>query len=199
MTATVLQAQQIDFNRYTANQSQYSEEGYEIWEVPEGDNNTKTFNNGVTLTVACDHSYAGTHVMSNWWKDGRSESKLLCDGVLIYGDDHSNVSSGAVKMDLTISNLTPGKHSLQAFHNQTDANVTCPKLDVYVNGVKTVTGVTQSNRVMSITESGKSYVEFTAESGKDVVISYVTTPESGVSYTTTTIIINGLLFDVADH
>ena len=199
MTATVLQAQQIDFNRYTANQSQYSEEGYEIWEVPEGDNNTKTFNNGVTLTVACDHSYAGTHVMSNWWKDGRSESKLLCDGVLIYGDDHSNVSSGAVKMDLTISNLTPGKHSLQAFHNQTDANVTCPKLDVYVNGVKTVSGVTQSNRVMSITESGKSYVEFTAESGKDVVISYVTTPESGVSYTTTTLIINGLLFDVADN
>lgn len=56
MTAAVLQAQQIDFNRYTANQSQYSEEGYEIWEVPEGDNNTKTFDNGVTLTVACDHS-----------------------------------------------------------------------------------------------------------------------------------------------
>ena len=55
MTATVMQAQKIDFNRYTANQSQYSEEGYEIWEVPEGDNNTKTFNNGVTLTVACDH------------------------------------------------------------------------------------------------------------------------------------------------
>jgi hypothetical protein len=49
----------------------------------------------------------------------------------------------------------------------------------------------------STIEAGSSYITFTAKEGEPVVITYATTPESGKTYSTTSMMLNGLEFDVA--
>ena len=85
-----------------------------------------------------------------------------------------------------------------AFHNNIDG-FDAPKLDVYVNGVKQLEGVEQTNRQTTASASGKSYVEFNVAEGETIVVSYVTTPDASVTYGTTTVSINALVFNEADN
>ena len=191
-------AQKIDFNKGGRPESEGLEEGYMPWVVNETESATETFG-GVTLTLSCDKSYAGETVMTNYWKQGVTNgAKLVGDAVIAYKDDHANITEGAVKFDVKIEGLSAGRHALQAFHNNIDG-FDAPPIDVYVNGVRQLEGVAQSNRQTSASESGKSYVEFDVAGGDAVTVSYVTVPEAGVSYGTTTVTINALVFDEADN
>ena len=191
-------AQRIDFNKGGRPESEGLEEGYQPWIVNEAASATATFD-GVTITLSCDPAYEGETVMSNYWKQGVTNgAKLVGDAVIAYKEDHANITSGAVKLDVTISGLSPGGHSLQAFHNNIDG-FNAPKLDVYVNGTRQLTGVEQTNRQTTTAASGKSYVEFHVADGETITVSYVTTPEEGTSYGTTTVTINALVFNEADN
>ena len=191
-------AQRIDFNKGGRPESEGLEEGYQPWIVNEAASATATFD-GVTITLSCDPAYEGETVMSNYWKQGVTNgAKLVGDAVIAYKEDHANITSGAVKLDVTISGLSPGGHSLQAFHNNIDG-FNAPKLDVYVNGTRQLTGVEQTNRQTTTAASGKSYVEFHVTDGETITVSYVTTPEEGTSYGTTTVTINALVFNEADN
>ncbi len=191
-------AQKIDFNKGGRPESEGLEEGYLPWIVAETESATETFD-GVTITLSCDRSYEGETVMSNYWKQGVTNgAKLVGDAVIAYKNDHGNITSGAVKLDVSISGLSAGRHSLQAFHNNIDG-FDAPKIDVYVNGEKQVEGAEQTNRQTTASASGKSYVEFDVTEGETIVVSYVTTPEEGVSYGSTTVTINALVFNEADN
>ena len=193
-----MMAQKIDFNKGGRPESEGLEDGYEPWVVDETETATKTFG-GVTITLSCDKEYAGETVMSNYWKQGVTNgAKLVGDAVIAYKNDHGNITSGAVKLDVTISGLSAGSHSLQAFHNNIDG-FDPPKLDVYVNGMKQLEGVEQTNRQTSASTSGKSYVEFRVNEGETVTVSYVTTPEPDKTYGSTTVSINALVFNEADN
>ena len=151
--------QKIDFNKGGRPESEGLEEGYSPWIVGEATSATETFD-GVTITLSCDPAYEGETVMSNYWKQGVTNgAKLVGDAVIAYKNDHGNITSGAVKLDVTISGLSAGGHSLQAFHNNIDG-FDAPPLEVYVNGVKQLTGVEQTNRQTTASASGKSFVEF---------------------------------------
>lgn len=190
--------QKIDFNKGGRPESEGLEEGYSPWIVGETTSATETFD-GVTITLSCDPAYEGETVMSNYWKQGVTNgAKLVGDAVIAYKNDHGNITSGAVKLDVTISGLSAGGHSLQAFHNNIDG-FDAPPLEVYVNGVKQLTGVEQTNRQTTASASGKSFVEFNVADGETVTVSYVTTPTAGVSYGTTTVTINALVFNEADN
>lgn len=93
------------------------------------------------------------------------------DGVAVYGlaadGNTPQLQAGSAEITLTLSGLTAGKHSLLAYHNNTDG-YNGPKVDVYVDDVKTVEGVAQTSRAMKPSESGQSYVTFNAQDGKDV-------------------------------
>ena len=198
MSAFSISAQKIDFNKGGRPESEGLEEGYSPWVVGETTSATETFD-GVTVTLSCDPSYEGETVMSNYWKQGVTNgARLVGDAVIAYKNDHANITSGAVKLDVSVSGLSAGRHSLQAFHNNIDG-FDPPRLDVYVNGVKQLEGVAQTNRQTTASASGKSYVEFDVAEGETVVVSYVTTPEEGVSYGTTTVTINALVFNEADN
>jgi hypothetical protein len=201
-------AQKIDFNLSGRQASQVTEDGFIAWAL-----GTSTSENmkvatdtgdSITITIANDDTYAGKTLKSCWFKNGMSSSKLIADGFAVYGLDDSNntpqITSGAVRVNVTISGLTAGEHSLLAYHNNTDG-YNSPKLDVYVNGTKTVEGVAQTNRSVSTATSGSSYVKFTAEAGKDMVITYVTTPSSSDmtgTYYTTSLTVNAFIFDRPD-
>lgn len=204
-TALAASAQKIDFNLTGRQESQVNESGFTAWAVNTCETESKEVEdangNKITITLANDASYAGKRLRSCWFKNGLSSSKLVADGVAIYGfDDNSNtpqITQGAVRLNVTLSGLSAGKHSLLAYHNNNDG-FKAPKLDVYVNGVKQQEGVAQSTRALLPSACGMSYVTFEAKAGEDVTISYVTTPSNSDDKTgnyTTSLTLNAFIFD----
>ncbi|BCS84832.1 hypothetical protein prwr041_07250 [Prevotella herbatica] len=197
-------AQQIDFNLAGRQASQVTEDGFTPWAIATTRSESMLLQDGgITVKIALDNSATEMTMKSCWWKDGANKfSKLISDGVTVYQLDAKGnttmIRSGSVKMVVTISGLSAGKHTLLAYHNDTDGNSPA-KLDVYTNGIKVQTGVKQSSRATNTDDCGMSYIEFNAEKGKDVTIWYVTTPESGKDYTkdngTTSLTINALVLD----
>ena len=178
-------AQKIDFNKPGRNEQVSTETGYSPWAVTDTEEAVGTFD-GVTLTISCDANYAGGYVSSNYWKDGVENKgyKLIGDGLVGYQNGHDIVTSGAVKIDVKISGLSTGTHTLQAYHNNFEGLV-APDIDVLVNGTVVLTGIKQTNRDVSTVTCGQSFVEFLVNDGESVTVSYLSKPVSGTSYGTT--------------
>jgi hypothetical protein len=127
----------------------------------------------------------------------QQNSKLLGDGVFACHLNDGNyvwITEGRTAITLTIEGMTPGQHSVIAYHNDTDANKKHPAVEVSVNGVVKGSG-THSSGAKKASESGSSYVEFTVSEGQPVVIQFACIPKAGESYDRTSIMINGLDFD----
>ena len=211
--AVGMMAQHIDFD-ISGKTSQALQEGFTEWVVPEGVSDTKEVD-GITVTIAAAqgskpmdpaHNDAEIrHVKTEWWKDGivsgNDGARILGDALIITGDDHSYVTSGATKLDVTISGLPAGHHSLQAYHNcvEFDETKKIPDIDIYVNGVKVAEGIKQSRRKSKFAEAGMSYIEFDVTAGNPVTISYVSVPKQDETYGRTYVTINALIFDTSDN
>ena len=212
-------AQKIDFNKPGRNEQVSTETGYSPWAVTDTEEAVGTFD-GVTLTISCDTltiscdaNYAGGYVSSNYWKDGVENKgyKLIGDGLVGYQNGHDIVTSGAVKIDVKISGLSAGTHTLQAYHNNFEG-LLAPDIDVLLNGTVVLTGIKQTNRDVSTVTCGQStnrdvstvtcgqsFVEFLVNDGESVTVSYLSKPVNGTSYGTTSVTINALAFDVVDN
>ena len=211
--AVGMMAQHVDFD-ISGKTSQALQEGFTEWVVPEGVSDTKEVD-GITITIAAaqgskpmdpDHNDTEIrHVKTEWWKDGITSgndgARILGDALIITGDDHSYVTSGATKLDVTISGLPAGHHSLQAYHNcvEFDETKKIPDIDIYVNGVKVAEGIKQSRRKSKFAEAGMSYIEFDVTAGNPVTISYVSVPKQDETYGRTYVTINALIFDTSDN
>lgn len=200
-------AQKIDFNLTSRSASQVTEEEYMPWGVNQGTSDTLTVDtvSGLRIAVAKGKESAGSVVKSCWWKQGvNTYSKLVGDGVSIYGLDANNntpqVQGGSVNLAVTLIGLKAGAHSILAYHNNTDGYDACP-LDVYLNGTKVLEGIEQSNRAEKPSASGLSYVKFTADGKTPVLLEYKSVPNASVDYMasgtsrTTTVVINALVLD----
>ena len=212
--AELATAQKIDFD-IAGRTGQALQEGFVEWVVSEGVSDTKTLDDGIVITVAAAQGSnplaAGNddeirHVKTEWWKNGITSgndgARILGDALIITGDDHSYVTSGATKLDVTISGLKAGHHSLQAYHNcveYEESQGAIPDIDIYVNGVKVMTGVKQSIRKSKFAEAGQSYIEFDVAEGQSVTISYVSTPQEGVAYGRTYVTLNSIVFNEVDN
>lgn len=198
-------AQSIDFNMTNRSMEEVNEPNYISWPVNTVQSESKTLDNGVTLTLtACD----GANVLRAQWnkntvtlgKNGATGLRLLGDGVqaFVLDDDNNtpNITEGSTAIMLTIEGLEAGQHSLLAYHNYKDGNTTLPDIQVEVNGQVLASGVKYSCNVQKPSETGSSFVEFTAVEGQPVVIKYSTTPVSGKTYGSTCMTLNGLEFDV---
>lgn len=201
MMALGATAQKIDFNLAGRSESQVNETGYTAWAVNNARTNKLTLNGGITITLNVG-SATGHTMKSNWWKDAVTSkgSKLIGDCVAIYGLDANGntpvLTDQSTTLNVVLTGLAAGEHSLLAYHNVTDGNQTNPaKLNVGVNGKTVLTGVVQSLRELIPSAAGQSYVNFTATEGEPVTISYTTIVEEGEKYTTTGVFINALVFD----
>lgn len=211
----LVSAQKIDFD-ITGKTGQALQEGFIEWVVPEGVSDSKTLEDGITITLTAaqgDNPMSATndasiirHIKTEWWKggitSGNDGARILGDALIITGDDHSYVTTGATKLDVTISGLAAGHHSLQAYHNMVEyeeKDGAAPDFDIYINGTKVMEGVKQSIRKSKFAEAGQSYIEFDVVEGQPVTISYVSTPKDGVSYGRTYVAINALIFNMADN
>ncbi len=200
-TATTLMAQNIDFDLpgKTA-PGKDTEVNYISWAVPRAESDTKTFDNGMTITLTAGG--AATALGSNWSKADVETNglRVIADEVLVTNIVDGNltpITDASTSLILTITGMSPGEHTLKAYHNNSDANQTQPDIEVSVDGRVVATGVKFTSSARSNADAGTSFITFNVTEGQPVVITYTTVPEAGKTYTNTRVMVNGLEFDVA--
>ena len=198
-------AQKIDFDNWTSD-SRYTETGYDGWTVNKGISETNAFANTdgdtITVTVDCgDSDVENRCVRANWWKDGcNNYSALTSDCVAVYGYDSDGntpqLTSESATMNITISGLAGGTHSLLIYMNVTDGSITSvAPIDISVDGTTVLTDVEMSSRATTASAGGQVYINFEVTEGEDVVVSLTSVPEDGITYGTSGVFVNALVFD----
>lgn len=185
----------IDFDRdlnYTP-----TAEGYTQWIIGDvtsssGSTSTKIKDTDITITLSWGDNTSAAQLTRNYWKDGLTKpyDKLVSDGIYF-----KDITSNSVAIDVEITGLPKGTHSIQAYHNNVDGNVgkILPPINVAVNDVDVLTDVEQTCRVLDRSESAKTYITFTVSSDtKATKITYYTNPKSGVDYASKAFYINAL-------
>ena len=195
-------AQNIDFDlpgKTTPGKD--TEINYISWAVPRAQSDTKTLDNGMTITISAGG--AAADVGSSWNKTDVETNglRVIADEVLatnIVDGNLTPITDAGTSLILTITGLTAGTHTLKAYHNNSDKNQTQPDIEVKVDGQVVATGVKFTSAARSNAEAGTSFITFNVTEGQPVVITYSTVPEDGKTYTNTRMMINGLEFDVAE-
>lgn len=147
----------VDFDFSQRRLEEVNDTNYNSWTISEQKQAEKTFNNLIFKLKG--------NFNAKWYKVGMNApfySKLASDGL-----------ATAENLELTISGLKAGEHSLMSFHNTFDKieGKTFSPVKIYVNG-KLAETVTPSNRSNSKIETATAYILFNAEANKDVVIRF---------------------------
>ena len=147
--------------------------GWVSWRVQETKAVSLRFD-GITAELRAP----GGKLITGWWKPGFDyPARMASDGVTVAG-----------KLELVLSGLAAGKHTLGTYHS-TIAAAKPSRITVEVQGASVA--VTPSNCVKHDSDAASAYLEFTAEKGKDVVV--VFTPDADGS-----VILNGFELDRSD-
>lgn len=147
----------VDFDFSQRRVEEVNDTNYNSWTISEQKQAEKTFNNLIFKLKG--------NFNAKWYKVGMNApfySKLASDGL-----------ATAENLELTISGLKAGEHSLMSFHNTFDKieGKTFSPVKIYVNG-KLAETVVPSNRSNSKIETATAYILFNAEANKDVVIRF---------------------------
>ena len=201
LSAVMMVAQNIDFDLpgKTA-PGKDTEVNYISWAVPRTASDSKTLDNGMVLTINAGESASA--VGSDWSKtDVETKGlRVIADEVLATNLQDGNltvISDAPTSLVLTIAGMTPGEHTLKAYHNNHKENQVQPDIEVLVDGVVKTTGVKFTSAAQSMQEAGTSFVTFNVIENQPVVVTYRTVLEAGKTYSNTRVMINGLEFDVA--
>lgn len=203
-------AQNIDFNMTNRQDAEVNEPDYIGWAVNQVQSESKTLDNGITLTVAATGN-ANT-LRAQWHKNtctagknGQTGLRLMGDGVVAFiAESDGNtptLTDTPTSITVTIEGLEAGEHSVAAYHVWKDPKSgDMPTIKVDVNGTVAQTGVTFANVKQTVADlkmadAPYSYVEFSVAEGESVAITYTTEVESGKTYQTTNMMLNGLLID----
>ena len=201
LLASTAMAQNIDFDlpgKTTPGKD--TEINYTSWAVPRTESDTKTFDNGVTITISAGG--AASAVGSSWSKTDVETNglRVIADEVLatnLVDGNLTQITDASTSLILTISGLTPGQHSLKAYHNNSDKNQVQPDIEVSVDGQVVATGQKFTSFARSTLEAGTSFITFNVTEDQPVVITYTTILEADKTYTNTRMMLNGLEFDAA--
>ena len=169
----------VDFDLAQRRTQEVNDTNYISWPINEGTEFEKNFG---TIKVSLKGK-----INASWHKTGMQSpfyARLVSDGI---------VADKSVEM--VISGLSKGQHSLLVFSNTFDS----PELANYapvaisVNGTFSQT-IQPTNRVTSTIQAATSYISFNAESGKDVLIRFEA--DAKASGKTQKVVINGFELDL---
>lgn len=111
---------------------------------------------------------AGTGLQSGYWKGGLQNAaqnlKLTSDGLKV-----ADGESGA-QIEMCISGLAPGAHTLLLYLNSWDDTPSAAPIDIFVNGAQAIDNLPASTRVTDINHAATAYLTISAEAGRDVVV-----------------------------
>lgn len=155
----------VDLNTSARREAEVNELDYLPWAIKEGTNDQKTFN-GVKITFSAHPS-----LIANYYKTGiqaPNYARLVSDGLSVKGG-----STGA-QIEMRISGLSTGKHTLLTYHNNIDGKTTdtFSPITIYVDGKLEVSQLKPTFRVHENSEAKTAYLSLNAQSGKDVIIRF---------------------------
>lgn len=198
----------IDFNN--DNNSNYNDANYTAWLIDNLEPSSgslpsceKTFGNVAIKIQAVQDTIKIKHT---WYKNmlqTAGSDKLINDGITGVGYKNNNdydLKSGRMAIKFTITGLSAGKHSIQAFHNNVELNPgsTAPDIFVDVNNVNVLGNIKQTYRETDRANCAKSYITFEVASPEsETVILYYTLAESHETYTRNNFCINSLDIDAS--
>lgn len=195
---TSAQEIKVDINNTGRQYTEGTDPAFTPWSTeyawfPGGDTTSATFN-GVTVTFKRVGAN-GTGLKPSYWKNGVVDLgvKLVGDGIKV-----DNGDMGPAQIEMRLSGLTPGPHTLLTYHNDWDnqaASDVAP-LDIFVDGVQAVTNLPLTVRAMTGTDAASAYLEFDAVEGQDVVVLFAA--NTGTAATRENVWINGFEIDTAD-
>ena len=149
----------------------------------------------------------GTSLKSDRYSAGLTtagwSAKLVSDGITFNPDHIGNTvgvsTAPGTQIELTISNLSVGPHTLLTWHNtwQSPASYTFCPLNVYVDGIQVITNMPVSNRVTNNADAAYSYVNLVVlDTNQNIVVRY----EGSTNFTVTDMnfCINGFELDTPD-
>lgn len=175
---SMVHAQKIDLDQAGRNTAEVTATNFSSWMVNQlsyNQSESKSFGN-VNITVR--NSTNGYSIRTSWYKAAISSDKLINDGIHFDGSPRS-----ATSITIQVSGLSNTSHTLQAYHNNTDAVSGMGSVSVAVNGQHQA-AVNQTIRAASTAEAAKTFVTFY---GSSVTLTYTCS---------TDFYINSLEFDV---
>lgn len=169
----------VDFDFFQRRLEEVHDPSYDSWVINEGKEAEKSFNN-VSFKLKGNFT-------SKWYKVGMSApfyNKLGSDGLVT-----------SENLELKISGLKAGKHTLLTFHNAFDVitGKTFSPIKIFVNG-KLQEMVNASQRANAKIDASMAYITFNAEKGKDVIVRFEIDPTSNPDIVKQ-IVINGFEID----
>jgi hypothetical protein len=183
----------VDFDQSGRQTAEVSEPDYTPWVVTTSPSNLTA--NGVTFTVTRVGD-KGDALGSNWFKTGiqaPSYARLVCDGVTVKG---TTANEGG-QIELRISGLATGTHTLLAFLNVTDSETfTYSPIDISVNGSLVMDNVIPSVRALKTANAKSVYLNLQATTGTDVVVLFAA--ERLTSDTFKNVMLNGFELNTAN-
>lgn len=204
MTATLAfaisaAAQKIDFDMANRQPSEVTADDYISWMVAQGATDSKTVD-GVTIAISASGN--ANMLRSQWSKnDVKTRGlKLTGDGVAAFISDNGNtpnITNKSVAITLTVTGLSSGRHTLQAYHNGVNGYTHLAPISIMVNGKTIKQGVKQSENAASQEEAALSYISFDVEEGKNTVITYASEVADGETFGSSLVYLNALIFDKA--
>ena len=198
MSVTTLFAQnpvvKIDFDIINQPTAQVSETDYTPWIVSTSPSSFTT--NGVTFKVT-RQGLKGDALGTNWYKAGIQSpyyAKLVCDGLTVKG---TTANEGG-QIELRISGLATGNHTLLAFLNATDSETfTYSPIDISVNGSLVMDNVIPSVRALKTADAKSVYLNLQAIAGTDVVVLFAA-ETSGAINVLKNVMLNGFELNTAN-
>ncbi|RXM48717.1 polysaccharide lyase family 1 protein [Flavobacterium sp. YO12] len=169
----------VDFDFFQRRLEEVHAPSYDSWVINEGKEAEKSFNN-VSFKLKGNFT-------SKWYKVGMSApfyNKLGSDGLVT-----------SENLELKISGLKSGKHTLLTFHNAFDVitGKTFSPIKIFING-KLQETVNASQRANAKIDASMAYITFNAEKGKDVIVRFEIDPTSNPDVVKQ-IVINGFEID----
>lgn len=201
-----MNAQKIDFDMTGRQAKEVTEDGYQSWAVPKAKADTMRIGlnetDSIDVVIDCGGDDVTNRTLrANWSKNiVQQSSKLVGDAVVVYGLDSDentpHLTNESATMNFTLKGLKAGAHSLLTYLNVTDGGMTTmAPIDVLVDGKTVLSGVNMTWQATSASASGQAYITFNAVEGQDVKVSFVSKPAAGLTYSTSGVYVNGMVFD----
>jgi hypothetical protein len=199
----------VDINRDSKNLDQVTETGYTKWSQDSTGGATTgtaavtrsfTSATGETINISFSQttnsaSRGGTGLLSNWYQVGaQGTAKLVSDGLTVAP---ATLGTGG-EIQMTITGLSPGHHTLLTYHNHWDALTagTLGPIDVYLNGTLAVDNLQPTVRATNNAAAPVAYLEFDVTSTNEVTtILFAAETNTSASVTIKNPIINGFEID----
>jgi hypothetical protein len=153
---------------------------------------------GVTVTFT-RMGANGAALKPSYWKDGVTGSPgtyncdLAADGIKV-----DNGDIGPAQIEMRLSGLSAGSHTLLAYLNDWDNHLPSDvaPLNIFVDGVQAVTNLPVTVRVTNSADAATAYLQLEAVSGQDVVVLFAA--NTSTPATKENVWINGFEIDTAN-